>query len=640
MDELKTAALATLKQHFGYLDFRPLQEEIVLAAAQGSDTLALLPTGGGKSICFQVPALMKPGICLVISPLIALMKDQVDHLKKRGIKALAIHSGMQKREIDTLLDNCVYGDYKFLYVSPERLKTELFLERFKKMNVNLLAVDEAHCISQWGYDFRPAYLEIVKIRELVPAVPVLALTASATLAVRKDIIEKLELKPVTVFVQSFARNNLSYAVRWAENKIEKAVGILQKVPGSAIIYLRSRKGTKETAQHLIQLGISATFYHAGLEQKDRNQRQMDWVQGNVRVMVATNAFGMGIDKSDVRLVLHLDIPENLENYYQEAGRAGRDGIKAFAVLMVREQDCLVLIETAEKSYPPEDQIKRVYQCLANYYRLAVGSAEMSSFDFDFANFANTYSLDVKMAYNAIKVLQEESFLLFSESVFVSSSLHFLVSQTKIYEAQIAYAKLDPLIKLLLRLHGGELFVNYIRIWENKLSQLLKIPEKEVVKMLQRMDELGLVAYTPKKDQPQVTFMTPRKDAGTLPLDKKRINQRRTQAKEKAGQMVAYAKNVKNCRTSLILDYFGEKNDYTCGICDTCVHNKKESERGSYHKTLESKILKTLAAGQAFSLRELVDLVGAGSDDDAVEVIRHLEDEGIIITGENGKIRLK
>lgn len=637
---MKTAALATLKQYFGYLDFRPLQEEIVLAAAQGTDTLALMPTGGGKSICFQVPALMKPGICLVISPLIALMKDQVDHLKQRGIKALAIHSGMQKREIDTLLDNCVYGDYKFLYVSPERLKTELFIERFKKMNVNLLAVDEAHCISQWGYDFRPAYLEIVKIRELVPEVPVLALTASATLAVRKDIMDKLEMKPVAVFVQSFARQNLSYAVRWAENKIEKAVEILQKVPGSAIIYLRSRKGTKETAQHLIQLGISATFYHAGLAQKDRNQRQMDWIQGNVRVMVATNAFGMGIDKPDVRLVLHLDLPENLENYYQEAGRGGRDGIKAYAVLMVREQDCLALTEMAEMSYPPEDQIKRVYQCLANHYRLAVGSAEMSSFDFDFSGFVNTYSLDMKMAYNAIKVLQEESFLLFTESVFVPSSLHFLVSQTKMYEAQIAYARLDPLIKLLLRLHGGELFVNYIRVRENKLGQLLKIPENEVVKMLQRMDELGLAAYTPKKDQPQVTFMTPRKDAGTLPLDKKRINQRRSQAKEKASQMVAYVKNMKNCRTSLILDYFGEKNDYTCGICDTCVQNKKENERESLQKRVESKILKTLAGGQAFSLKDLTNLASESPADVTVEIIRQMEDEGLIFTEENGKIRRK
>ncbi len=640
MDELKTVALATLKRYFGYLDFRPLQEDIVMHAAQGKDALALMPTGGGKSICFQVPALMQPGICLVVSPLIALMKDQVDQLRNRGIKALAIHSGMQKREIDTLLDNCIYGDYKFLYLSPERLKTELFIERVKQMKVNLVAVDEAHCISQWGYDFRPSYLEIVKIRELVPGVPLLALTASATLAVREDIIEKLALKPGKVFVQSFARKNLSYAVRWVENKLEKAVEILHKVPGSAIVYHRTRKGTKETAQHLLQLGISATFYHAGLEQSVRTQRQQDWIQGRVRVMVATNAFGMGIDKPDVRLVMHLDLPESLEHYYQEAGRAGRDGIKAYAVLMTQEQDCQALIQRAAEAYPPEEQVKRVYQCLANHYRLAVGSADMSSFDFDFGNFTQTYSLDMKMAYNAIKVLQEVALLLFSESVFVPSSLHFRVSQTKIYEAQIAYAKLDPLIKLLLRMYGGELFVNYVRIQESRIGQLLNLPEKEVVHMLHRLDELGLAAYMAKKDKPQVTFLTPRMDAGSLPLDRKRIGQRREQASEKAARMVAYVKNVKNCRTSLILDYFGEKNDYSCGICDTCIQTKKENALSEHQKMLESKILKTLAGGEAFSLEDLLAHCGEEVDDLSVGLLRGLEDEGVIYTGENGKIRLK
>ncbi|NHE55667.1 RecQ family ATP-dependent DNA helicase [Cyclobacterium plantarum] len=640
MDQLKTLAIATLKKHFGYQDFRPLQEEIVLSAATGLDTLALMPTGGGKSICFQVPALMNPGICLVISPLIALMKDQVDQLRKRGIKAMAIHSGMRKREIDTLLDNCVYGDYKFLYVSPERLKTEIFIERFKKMDVNLIAVDEAHCISQWGYDFRPAYLEIVKIRELAPHVPVIALTASATLAVRKDILEKLHLSNPRVFVQSFARSNLSYVVRWAENKVEQAFSILQKVPGSAIVYLRSRKGTKETAQYLQKLGISATYYHAGLEQNLRNQRQMDWIQGKTRVMVATNAFGMGIDKPDVRVVLHLDLPENLENYYQEAGRAGRDGIKAYAVLIAREQDCLGLTEMAENAYPPEELIKRVYQCLANYYRIAVGSAQMSSFDFDFPDFVDTYALDVKLAYNAIKVLQEEGLLLFSESVFLPSSLHFLVSQTKIYEAQIAYATLDPLIKLLLRLYGGELFVNYIRIQENKIAQLMQISEKEVGKMLLKLEDLGLAAYSGKKDKPQVTFLTPRLDAGSLPLDKKRIALRRTRAREKAAQMIAYVKNNKICRTAVILDYFEEKNDFTCGICDTCIQKKKEKEAEAINKRIGEKILKTLAEGEAFSLEELIQLAGERLSEHTVGLIREMEDEGLIATGENGKIRIK
>ncbi|WP_339923240.1 ATP-dependent DNA helicase RecQ [uncultured Cyclobacterium sp.] len=640
MDKLDTSALAILKKYFGYQDFRPLQGEIVEAIAKGKDALVLLPTGGGKSICFQVPAMMKEGLCLVVSPLIALMKDQVDQLKGRGIKAMAIHSGLRKREIDTLLDNCVYGDYKFLYVSPERLKTEIFLERFKKMNINLIAVDEAHCISQWGYDFRPSYLEIVDIRAFFPKVPVVALTASATLNVRTDIIEKLELKEPSVFVKSFRRDNLSYAVRWAENKLEKAVEILQKVPGSAIIYTRSRKGTKETAQHLQQLGLSATYYHAGLDQHVRNERQMDWIRGGVRVMVATNAFGMGIDKSDVRAVIHLDLPENLENYYQEAGRAGRDGIKAFAVLLVREQDCITLEEMAEIAYPPEEMLKKVYQCLANYYRLAVGSAQMTSFDFDFLDFTRSYNLAIPLTYNSIKVLQEEAFLLFSESVFLPSSLHFLVSQSKLYEAQIAYAKLDNLIKLLLRLHGGELFVSYIRIKESKIAQLLNTSEKEVVGMLKKMDELGLVDFSGKKDQPQITFITPRLDAGSLPLNKKRIKERRLQAIGKAQKIIEYAKNNKICRTLQIVNYFGEKNDLYCGICDNCIQNKKDNNRAIISKNLIQKILKTLEQGEAFSLEELFYEIDETLDDFSVGLIREMEDEGLISSEKNGVIKKK
>jgi len=640
MDKLDTSALAILKKYFGYQDFRPLQGEIVAAIAEGKDALVLLPTGGGKSICFQVPALMKEGLCLVVSPLIALMKDQVDQLKNRGIKAMAIHSGLRKREIDTLLDNCVYGDYKFLYVSPERLKTDIFLARFKKMNINLIAVDEAHCISQWGYDFRPSYLEIVAIRAFFPKVPVVALTASATLNVRTDIIEKLELKEPSIFVKSFRRDNLSYAVRWAENKLEKAVEILQKVPGSAIIYTRSRKGTKETAQHLQQLGIPATYYHAGLDQRFRNERQINWISGGVRVMVATNAFGMGIDKSDVRVVIHLDLPENLENYYQEAGRAGRDGIKAFAVLLVREQDCITLGEMAEIAYPPEVVLKKVYQCLANYYRLAVGSAQMTSFDFDFLDFTRSYNLDIQLTYNSIKVLQEEAFLLFSESVFLPSSLHFLVSQSKLYEAQIAYAKLDPLIKLLLRLYGGELFVNYIRINESKIAQLLNTTEKEVEGMLKKLDELGLVDFSGKKDQPQITFITPRLDAGALPLNKKRISERRTQAIGKAQKIIEYAKNNKICRTLQIVNYFGEKSDFYCGICDNCIQNKKDNNKEIIRKNLIQKILKTLALGEAFSLGELFCEIDETLDDFSVGLIREMEDEGLISSEKNGVIKKK
>lgn len=636
---MKSLALKTLKDYFGYLDFRPLQEDIVLSIAEGKDTLALLPTGGGKSICFQVPSLMQDGICLVVSPLIALMKDQVDQLKGKGIKAIAIYSGMQKREIDTLLDNCIYGDYKFLYVSPERLKTEIFLERFKQMNINIIAVDEAHCISQWGYDFRPPYLDIADLREIYPKVPVIALTASATPEVRKDIIEKLRLKYPEVFVQSFARKNLSYSVRWAENKFEKALEILQKVPGSAIIYTRSRKGTRDTARQLNQLGVSATFYHAGLEQQQRDARQVDWLKGKVRVMVATNAFGMGIDKPDVRIVLHLDLPENLENYYQEAGRAGRDGTRAYAVLIVKEYDLNLIIEKAGESYPPVEQVKKVYQCLANYYRIAVGSSQMGSYDFEMADFTQTYQLDPRLTYNSLKVMQEYSLVLFSESVFMPSSLHFLVTQTKVYEVQIAYARLDPLIKLILRMYGGELFVNYVKVQEAKLAKLLQLSENEVVQMLGKLDQMGVLAYNAKKDKPQVTFLTPRLDASRLPLDNKRISFRRNQAIEKAESTIKYIRNEMICRTGQLLDYFGETNDHHCGICDCCIRIKKEKEKAFVG--IRNQILKTLQGGEAFSIKDLFERAKIKVDDTSVGILREMEDESLVTTdATNGKIKLK
>jgi ATP-dependent DNA helicase RecQ len=637
---VKSKALEVLRKVFGYQDFRPMQEEIVMAIAEGKDTLALLPTGGGKSLCFQVPGLMGEGLCLVVSPLIALMKDQVDNLRKKGVNAVAVYSGMRKREIDTLLDNCVYGDVKFLYVSPERLQTELFLARFKKMRVNFVAVDEAHCISQWGYDFRPPYLQIAQLREIHPELPFVALTASATLEVRKDIIEKLELRKPQVFVQSFARPNLSFVVRVAENKLEKAVEILKKVPGTAIIYARNRKGTKDISDHLNRLGISATFYHAGLEGSMRVARQADWISGKQRVMVATNAFGMGIDKPDVRLVLHVDLPENLESYYQEAGRAGRDGKKSYAVLIHHEMDRQRLLEKAEKSYPPIELIKRVYQCLANYFRLAVGSSQMSSFDFDIHAFAKTYHLDLLLSYNAMKVLEEESLILLSESVHSPSTLHILVETTKLYDTQIRYERLDPLIKLLLRLYGGELFASYVTISEAKLGNVLGWTEMAVEKMLLQLDELGIMAYHPRKNKPQVTFLTPRMDAGNLPLDTKRIASRRDHAVQKAKDMLGFSKSENLCRTLLLLSYFGEESDQPCGNCDVCLKNKKFGGEFERRKVIREKFLKTLDGGKAFSLLKLFEAAGLKQDLDTVEELRSMEDEELIVTGKDGRIKKK
>ncbi|SMD41609.1 ATP-dependent DNA helicase RecQ [Aquiflexum balticum DSM 16537] len=627
-----------LRSVFGFSDFRPVQLEIVLSVLEKKDSLALLPTGGGKSVCFQVPALALDGICIVVSPLIALMKDQVDNLRKKGILSAAIYSGMGKRQIDTILDNCIYGNYKFLYVSPERLKTEIFLERFKKMKVNLIAVDEAHCISQWGYDFRPPYLEIAKIREFHPEIPCLALTASATPKVKEDIIDKLQLKNPQVFVKSFSRKNLSYSVRMVENKLEKTIEILRKVPGCAIIYVRNRKGTKEIASVLNQSGVSATFYHAGLDNKIREQRQHDWKQNRVRAMVATNAFGMGIDKPDVRLVVHMDLPENLENYYQEAGRAGRDEKKAYGVLLTNEQDLNTLIEKAMMAYPPIEFLKKVYQCLANYFRMAVGSGFMESFDFELATFITTYSLEMLPTYNALKVLQEEGFLELSENFYSPSSIHFLVDQSKLYEFQIANAKLDVLIKLLLRTYGGELFVEFFKIYESKLAKNLGVEEKELIKQLEYLDQVGILAYDKRKDMPQITFLTERFDAGKLPLNNKRIEDRRQNAISKAKSMIAYVRNTAVCRSNQISNYFGENSEQHCGICDVCLENKKSNE--VIYQKVKNKIFQTLTDGIEFSLNTIKEVPGLDNKKRTIEVLREMEEEGLIYTLSDGIYKIK
>lgn len=636
---MKSLALKVLKEVYGFDDFRSMQEDIVLSVAAGKDTLALLPTGGGKSICFQVPALMKEGVCLVVSPLIALMKDQVDALRKKRVLAAAIYSGMRKREIDTVLDNCIYGNYKFLYVSPERLKTDLFQARFKKMNISMIAVDEAHCISQWGYDFRPPYLEIAALREVHPEVPIIALTASATRDVQDDILEKLQMNSPAVFTKSFARSNLSYAVRLVDNKIEKALEILQKVSGSSILYVRNRKSTKDISQTLNRMGVSATFYHAGLDNDSRSIRQQDWKSGRTRVMVATNAFGMGIDKPDVRSVIHLDLPENLENYYQEAGRAGRDEKKAFAVLLVNQKDILTLEERAVKSYPPTDFLKKVYQCLANQYRIAVGSSMMSSYDFDISEFTSTYQLDVLLTYNALKVLQEEALLELSESFFVPSSIRLLVDQSKLYEFQISSKKLDPFIKVLLRTYGGELFVEYIKIQENKLAKTLQVSESEITHYLEQLDNFGILAYNKKKDQPQVTFLTPRMDAGKLPLNLKRIEERRSVTITKSKAIIAYTQNGRLCRTNQLLDYFGEETDNMCGVCDVCIERRKNGDLPDEESRLRSKMEKILQSHGPLSLEALTERLGKKNEKFTVGYLRSLEDEGFIITVEDGKIKL-
>ncbi len=618
-----------LKQVFGFDDFRPVQKQVIDSVMSGQDTLALLPTGGGKSLCFQVPGLAREGICVVISPLIALMKDQVDNLQTRKIKAVAIYSGMSMKEIDTTLDNCIYGDIKFLYVSPERLKTELFIERFRQMNVSLIAVDEAHCISQWGYDFRPSYLEIAAIRAYHPKVSVLALTASATPQVCADILEKLEMKNHLEFHQSFSRKNLSYSVRIIENKFEKGVEILKRVPGTAIWYVRNRQATQQIARSLVQLGISASAYHAGLPAEERSVRQEKWKSNQVRVMVSTNAFGMGIDKPDVRVVIHSDLPENLENYYQEAGRAGRDGQKAFAVLLANEQDFEQLISRSELVYPPIDQLRKVYQCLANYFQLAVGTNMLSSFDFNLSEFCQTYQLQILDTFYALKVLEEEGFVEFNESFFSPSRIHFLVNPQQLYEIQVKYAQLDLVIKMLLRTYGGNLFSEYQKIQESKVAQSLGIKEAELIKHLQQLAKFEVMAYDQRKDTPQLTFHTQRYDAGKLPFNFKRIAERKKLTLNHARQMTAYARQDKVCRTQFIQEYFGEKSDENCGICDVCIEKKKEAEPLSTEEKLKMKILETLAEYGKLSESGLFDLIRKNKSPKNLKILRDLVDQQLI-----------
>lgn len=626
---MENRAKEILQQVFGFDEFRPVQKEVIDAVISERDSLALLPTGGGKSLCFQIPALVKEGICLVVSPLIALMKDQVDGLKSKGVKAAAIYSGMSYREIDNTLDNCIYGDYKFLYVSPERLKVDLFIDRFKQMPVNLIAVDEAHCISQWGYDFRPQYLEIASIRQYHPKVPVLALTASATPKVCEDILEKLLMKSPMEFRQSFARENLSFSVRLVENKFEKGVEVLNRVPGSAIWYVRNRQGTQQIARSLSQLGISASAYHAGMSMPDRNAAQMAWKSNQIRVMVSTNAFGMGIDKADVRVVLHSDLPENLENYYQEAGRAGRDGQKAFAVLMSNEQDFELLMERAALVYPPIDFIKRVYQCLANYYKLAVGSNMFSSFDFEYSEFAKNYDLGVLETFYALKVLGEEGLISLNESFFAPSRVHFLVDPARLYEVQIAHAKLDPVVKVLMRTYGGNLFSEYMSIQERKLAKTIEISENELIKRLQKLNELEVMDYDQRKDKPQLTFLTPRYDAGKLPLNFKRIESRRELTMDHAKSMVAYAHQSQICRTQFIQEYFGEATDKQCGICDWCLEQKKANSQDKEEKKLEKLILETIQKNEGLSEGELFEKMEKPANQKTLSILRKMEERGEI-----------
>jgi ATP-dependent DNA helicase RecQ len=617
------ASADILKQYWGYAQFRSPQDKIIDAVLNKQDTVAILPTGGGKSICFQVPALMQEGICLVITPLIALMQDQVKQLKQRGIAAVAVHAGMHHREIDITLDNCIYGQQKFLYLSPERLQTDLFKERVKKMKVNLVAIDEAHCISQWGYDFRPPYLKIAALREIHPEVPFIALTASATAQVKADIIDKLQLKQPAVFQKSFARDNLSLVVRKSELKEKKLLEVLRKVAGPAIVYVRSRKATVVLATFLKKNSISATYYHAGLTHAERTTRQEEWITNRCRVMVATNAFGMGIDKADVRVVIHMDLPENLEAYYQEAGRAGRDGKRSYAAILYHDSDLDSLKLKVEQAQPALAVLKNTYQALANFFHVALGSSQGESFDFDLEVFCKKLNLKSTEVYPALKKLEEFGLIEFNESFYRPSVLHFSFDNKKLYEFQVAHARFDPLIKALLRLYGGELYSDFTTISETQIAQMMRLTVGAVKLELEQLHNLQVLVYEPVSDSPKITLVTARQDAAKLPIDIKEFERRRTLHLNKMEAMLAYTAQTHRCRMQLIQEYFDEKTDVNCGRCDVCI-GKRKKENTALFKDYEQQV-NYLLTQKPMTVDELELAVDPAEKEVFIEVIREMVD---------------
>jgi ATP-dependent DNA helicase RecQ len=615
-----------LSKYWGFTKFRPLQEDIIQSVLDGKDTLALMPTGGGKSLCFQVPALLKPGICIVVSPLIALMKDQVENLKEKGIKAIAVISGMGKREVDIALDNCIYGDIKFLYLSPERLLSELVKVRLSHMQVNLIAIDEAHCISQWGYDFRPSYLHLSKLREIHPNVPILALTATATERVAADIQLKLNFKQAQIFRKSFERKNLSYLVYNEENKYKKLFSIAKNVKGTGIVYVRNRRETQEVARQLTMQGISADFYHAGLDMPLRMKKQTAWKMSEVKVIVATNAFGMGIDKSDVRFVVHLDLPESLEAYYQEAGRGGRDEKKAYAILLYNHSDVFQLKNRFEKQYPSIEEIKQIYHHLGNYYQLAFGAGEGLSLEFDLADFCSRFKLDSFRTLHALKFLEHDEYIALTETVFLASRVQVLSGSADLYRFQVEQPAYDQFIKVLLRSYGG-IFDQLSAIKESDLGKRLGINRNEVVKILQKLQTLQIINYIEQTDKPHLLFIKARVDTLHLLIDR-RYHEDRYQIHQLQVESIINYAVINKCRSQQLLNYFNEAHAPICGVCDVCLENKKASKKAGNSDELVKSILNALIK-KPLNLSQLIESLHNGNDNEKLNSIRMLLDAGTI-----------
>lgn len=630
-------SLTVLNKYWGHTAFRPGQLAIIEAVLAGKDALAILPTGGGKSICYQVPALQLSGICLVISPLIALMRDQVENLRNKQITAFALYSGMSRKEVINTLQVASSSNCKFLYVSPERIESDLFQEYLPGLNIQLIAVDEAHCISQWGYDFRPPYLRIAQLRAQLPDVPIMALTASATPVVQQDIIDKLQLVNPAWIKQSFARPNLSYSAFEVEIAIPKISNILQQVKGSSIIYCRTRKRTQEIASLLKAQGIEASFYHAGLEAQVRQERQAAWKNNQTAVMVCTNAFGMGIDKPDVRTVIHVGLPDCLENYYQEAGRAGRDGKKSYAVLLFTAGDKNELFASIAERFPSLESIREVYQAIANYLQLPVGSGEGQYFDFDWSAFIHRFKLPAPLVLHALKILGQEGWVEYNDAVFIPPRIQFVAPRVLLESLEQADPDLDRLSKTLLRTYSG-IYDQPVNISEKQIASLLKCSLEEIQTQLQDLQNRGILTCYPQKEEPQLFFPVPRIRAEELVINQGNLQSRKKQYEERLRAMLDYAANSSACRSQLLASYFGDLSSKPCGTCDNCLRQKKHSLTSIEFEEIKTKLMQRLQKGP-LPYTELMAVLKHKKEVHVMEVLDFLQAEEIIQLKKDGTVVL-
>jgi len=616
-------AIDVLIKYWGHTQFRLKQEEIIKQVIDKKDTLALLPTGGGKSICYQIPALMSEGICLVISPLIALMDDQVRFLKSKGIKSVAITSGMHYNEIDTALTNCIYGGVKFLYLSPERLQNELLQTRIKEMNINLITVDEAHCISEWGHNFRPAYRHISELRELVPDTPVLALTATATSSVIDDIQQNLAFKEKNLIQSSFVRENLSYVVDNIEDKNRRLLKLVEKIKSPVIVYVGSRKKAKEITDFLLSNNYSANLYHAGLTTQERKKTQESWTNNQTRIIVATNAFGMGIDKSDVKLVVHMELPSTIEAYFQEAGRAGRDGQPAYAFLLANKSDIKKQQDLLQLRYPSITEIKESYQQLANYLQIPENSLPEEPIPFDIVSFSERYKLSNLKTYNILKYLEKEEYIRLLDAINSPSKLMITISNADLYKFQISNQYYDGFLKLLLRSYSN-LFSNYVVINEQEIATRFKITTEEVRQLLAKLVQLEIVKYIPKNNNAQITYLNHRKDIESLYLNQQKWESRKEYEQEKLSKITNYITEKKECRSKLLLHYFGEEDSDQCGKCDFCIRQKRERIKEAEYQKISTQLEKILTDNE-LTLEEICALLSKIHEDELINVIQFLFD---------------